>query len=77
MFGVFISILHDYKLPVSQPILATLIPSMILGLLLVFLTNTAYERFWEGRKIWGSMVNTISNLVRQVWVSVDENFLED
>lgn len=77
IFGVFISILHHYKLPVSQPILGTVIPSIVLGLLLVFRTNTAYERFWEGRKIWGSMVNTIRNLARQIWVSVDENSLED
>jgi putative membrane protein len=26
---------------------------IVLGLLLVFRTNTAYERWWEGRKLWG------------------------
>ena len=26
---------------------------IILGLLLVFRTNSAYDRWWEGRKIWG------------------------
>lgn len=30
---------------------------IILGLLLVFRTNTAYERWWEGRKLWGQLVN--------------------
>jgi ion channel-forming bestrophin family protein len=29
----------------------------LLSLLLVFRTNTAYDRFWEGRKQWGSLVN--------------------
>lgn len=77
VFGVLISVLHHYKLPVSQPILGSVIPSIVLGLLLVFRTNTAYERFWEGRKIWGSIVNTIRNLARQIWVSVDERGLED
>ncbi|TAF09356.1 MAG: hypothetical protein EAZ77_05350 [Nostocales cyanobacterium] len=72
IFGVLVSVLYHFKLPVAQPILGSVIPSIVLGLLLVFRTNTAYERFWEGRKIWGSIVNTVRNLSRQIWVSVDE-----
>jgi putative membrane protein len=34
----------------------------VLGLFLVFRTNTAYERWWEGRKLWGSLVNNARNL---------------
>lgn len=34
----------------------------VLGLLLVFRTNTAYERWWEARKIWGQLVNDSRNL---------------
>jgi ion channel-forming bestrophin family protein len=71
-FGFIISLLYYFKLPVSEPILGSVIPSIVLGLLLVFRTNTAYERFWEGRKCWGSMVNNVRNLARQIWVSVDE-----
>lgn len=29
----------------------------VLSLLLVFRTNTAYDRWWEGRKSWGKLVN--------------------
>jgi putative membrane protein len=29
-----------------------------LSMLLVFRTNTAYERWWEARKLWGSLVNS-------------------
>ncbi|MTJ46473.1 bestrophin family protein [Dolichospermum sp. UHCC 0259] len=76
-FGVLISILYHLKIPVSQPILGSVIPSIVLGLLLVFRTNTAYERFWEGRKCWGAIVNTIRNLARQIWVSIDEKEPED
>ena len=45
----------------------------VLGLLLVFRTNASYDRFWEGRKLWGSMVNTTRNLARmaQVWLVED------
>lgn len=35
-----------------------------LGLLLVFRTNASYDRFWEGRKQWGSIVNESRNLAR-------------
>jgi putative membrane protein len=34
----------------------------VISLLLVFRTNTAYDRWWEGRKIWGSVVNDSRNL---------------
>ncbi|MBD2593320.1 hypothetical protein H6G74_03130 [Nostoc spongiaeforme FACHB-130] len=71
-FGVIISFLDFKQLPVAQPVLGTVIPSIVLGLLLVFRTNTAYERFWEGRKLWGSTVNTIRNLAWKIWVAVDE-----
>ncbi len=35
-----------------------------LGLLLVFRTNASYDRFWEGRKLWGGIVNETRNLIR-------------
>ena len=34
----------------------------IMGLLLVFRTNSAYDRWWEGRKQWGALVNHSRNL---------------
>lgn len=37
-----------------------------IGLLLVFRTNSAYDRFWEGRKLWGGIVNESRNLGRTV-----------
>ena len=44
-----------------------------LALLLVFRTNSSYDRFWEGRKQWGSIVNESRNLARQaeVWFRKD------
>jgi ion channel-forming bestrophin family protein len=69
-FGLVISLLHRQGAPVSWPVLSSIVPSIVLGLLLVFRTNTAYERFWEGRKLWGGIINTSRNLARQLWVSV-------
>lgn len=37
---------------------------LALGLLLVFRTNASYDRFWEGRKLWGGIVNETRNLIR-------------
>ena len=34
----------------------------VISLLLVFRTNTAYDRWWEGRKMWGILVNNSRNL---------------
>jgi putative membrane protein len=33
-----------------------------ISMLLVFRTNTAYDRWWEGRKQWGTLVNNSRNL---------------
>jgi putative membrane protein len=35
---------------------------IVLGLFLVFRTNTAYDRWWEGRKLWGALVNNTRHL---------------
>lgn len=35
---------------------------VILSIFLVFRTNTAYDRWWEGRKQWGALVNNTRNL---------------
>jgi hypothetical protein len=32
--------------------------STALSLVLVFRTNAAYDRYWEGRKVWGGIINT-------------------
>lgn len=39
---------------------------LVLSLLLVFRTNTAYDRWWEGRKLWGSLVNNSRNLAMKL-----------
>lgn len=38
----------------------------VLSLLLVFRTNTAYDRWWEGRKIWGKLVNDTRNFAVKI-----------
>ena len=43
---------------------------LILGTLLVFRTNTSYDRWWEGRKLWGQLVNDCRNLAIKVQTCV-------
>lgn len=38
----------------------------VLSIFLGFRINTAYDRFWEGRKLWGQLVNTSRTLARQI-----------
>lgn len=73
IFGLFVAVLYDLKWPVSWPSILIPVLSLVLGLLLVFRTNTAYDRFWEGRKCWGTLVINVRNLARQIWCFVDES----
>ncbi len=49
----------------------------VISLLLVFRTNTAYDRWWEGRKQWGSLVNTSRNLALKLNNLLGEEHRED
>ena len=56
--------LHLYKFEVPNPAVVHTVVGTALGLLLVFRTNQSYDRWWDGRKLWGGMVNTCRNLAR-------------
>lgn len=82
-YGFFITFLYGTGFPVSFPeesdaiTRAVLIFNIGLPLLLVFRTNTAHDRFWEGRKLWGSLVNTTRNLTRGIWIVIQERSPQD
>jgi|GEM_PF-3165680 len=42
------------------------------GLIIGISYNTAYERYWEGRRLWTSIGTAALNVVRQIWTSVAE-----
>ena len=44
----------------------------VISLLLVFRTNTAYDRWWEGRKLWGELVNNSRNLALKLSVMLKD-----
>ena len=54
---------------ILQPVWATqftLLNTAILGLLVSFRTKIAYDRWWEGRVVWGQLVNHSRNLCLKV-----------
>jgi len=58
-----------YETGIIGATLSTLPFSLIglaLGIFLGFRNNTSYDRFWEGRKLWGRMVNVSRSFTRQI-----------
>ncbi|WP_294245642.1 bestrophin family protein [uncultured Chryseobacterium sp.] len=52
--------------PVSNVSMIHSLLGFVLSLLLVFRTNTAYDRWWEGRKLWGKLVNDSRNFAIKI-----------
>ncbi len=52
------------RVPVAMPITIHSLVGVAIGLLLVFRTNSSYERFWEARRLWGQLTNTSRNFAR-------------
>ncbi len=50
---------------------------IVLGLFLVFRTNSAYDRWWEGRKLWGALVNNTRNLALKMGAFLPEDDKEN
>ena len=57
-------VIHNF-FPNSLPNYLTIfhqISGFIISLVLVFRINSAYDRWWEGRKLWGSLLNNSRNI---------------
>lgn len=58
---------HIKNLPIMHNLLG-----FAISMLLVFRTNTAYDRWWEGRKLWGSLVNNSRNFALKLGAFLPE-----
>lgn len=56
-------VIFSFKVPLN-PAPLTLF-GFVLALFLGFRNNASYDRFWEGRKLWGALLNTARSLTRQ------------
>lgn len=68
LVAAVVTVLHFKWRRLGIPETAHALLGFSLSLLLVFRTNASYDRFWEGRKIWGGIVNTSRNLTRVLGV---------
>lgn len=57
---------------ISIPLAVPTILGTIISLLLAFRSNQAYDRWWEARIVWGSIVNDSRSLIRQM-----QSFIND
>jgi putative membrane protein len=71
--SIFVTVLYE-EVPQLHYSLTTApftIVGLPLGIFLGFRNNTAYDRFWEGRKLWGALVNTTRSFTRQIITLVE------
>ncbi|CAE6458184.1 unnamed protein product [Rhizoctonia solani] len=52
-----------------DPQLLTVV-GLVLGLVLSFRTTSAYDRYWEGRKLWSTISLSSRNLATVIWLNV-------
>lgn len=68
--AVVVTYLHESYLKDSAILEIDMTPfsltGLALGIFLGFRNNTSYDRFWEGRKLWGRVVNASRTLTRQL-----------
>ncbi|KTD52887.1 bestrophin family protein [Legionella quateirensis] len=62
MYACLISLLSIFIPSLSLPISPFEYAGVIMGLILVFRVNAGYDRWWEARKLWGTVVNCSRNL---------------
>ncbi|KAJ7273517.1 Bestrophin, RFP-TM, chloride channel-domain-containing protein [Mycena haematopus] len=59
---------RGYSLSLTNGIVPLL--SVVVGLILVFRNGTSYDRYWEGRKCFGTLTSNVRNLSRLVWIQI-------
>ncbi|MBL9039541.1 MAG: hypothetical protein JNG84_13560 [Archangium sp.] len=52
------------------------IAGVAISIFLAFRNNSSYDRWWEGRKLWGGLVNSSRTFARQVLTFIDGSTAE-
>ena len=65
-FGVFPSWLKFPSFPLA-------VMGGALGIFVSFRTNSAYQRWWEGRKLWGRLINTSRHICSQALAYLEDD----
>lgn len=65
--GALVTTLHEFEiLRFKLPSLPLAVVGGALGIFVSFRTNNAYSRWWEGRQLWGKLVNSSRHFALQV-----------
>jgi putative membrane protein len=59
-------VVHWFEFQYESKMFVHSLLGIVLGLFLVFRTNSAYDRWWEGRKKWGELVNNSRVLAQKI-----------
>ncbi|KAK9825471.1 hypothetical protein WJX81_006786 [Elliptochloris bilobata] len=72
LLSTLVCLYHAYLVPRGAPSAvlgdytsAFTLTSFALALLMVFRTNSSYDRWWEARRLWGGLLGTTTDIVRQ------------
>jgi len=78
IYSIILGILEEScdLMEISIPFMIPSILGTAISLLLAFRTNQAYERWWEARIIWGSIVNNSRSLIREVQTFFPESAVD-
>lgn len=74
---LFLDVLHWTEQDFHSTIAVHQLLGIVLGLFLVFRVNSAYDRWWEGRKLWGSLVNNTRNIAFKINAFLPADDLEN
>lgn len=67
VIGAVVTTLHEFEiLRFKLPSLPLAVVGGALGIFVSFRTNNAYSRWWEGRQLWGKLVNSSRHFALQV-----------
>lgn len=62
---------YEYKVHLNPAIFTLL--GLSLAIFMGFCNSASYERFWEGRKLWGALVIESRSLAREVLTLINDN----
>lgn len=74
---IILEVIHPDKEEFTSTTALHSLLGVVLGLFLVFRINSAYDRWWEGRKLWGSLVNSTRNFALKLNAYLDAGDAEN
>lgn len=73
IYSIIISLFCEWLPWLAIPISPFEYAGLVMGLILVFRINAGYDRWWEARKLWGTVVNNSRNLAIIVCNYIDKS----